>query len=64
MNIICFDDRFLIPVNKIVEVWIDDENKNKLVLWLDGGFVQRITQPSEEDAIDTFKFIKEQIKKL
>lgn len=64
MNTIVFDDRLLIPVNKIVLATIDDQDNKKVVIWLDGWFVQRITCPSEEEAINTFNTIKKEIKSL
>jgi len=62
----CFelDGNILIPVNKICEVYIDQENKKKLYIWLDGGQVQTILAPSEEDTKTFFKNITEAIKEL
>ena len=62
----CFEIEgyFLIPANKICEVAIDPENKKKLYIWLDGGQVQTILTPSEEDTKAIFKDITEVIKEL
>jgi len=64
MNYFELDEQILIPANKICDMYIDPDNNKKLVLWLDGGQVQNITSPSDEDAKVYYKRIRELIKQL
>ena len=64
MNIIDYDERILIPANKICNMFINKEDGKQLVLWLDGGQIQTLTFESEEQAKENYRTIKKVIKSL
>ena len=64
MNYLELDEQILIPANKICNMFIDQDDRKKLYLWLDGGQVQTITSNSEEDTKRNYEKIRGLIKYL
>ena len=64
MRYIEFNNNILIPVEKIVRVGIDENDKKKVVISLHGGFTQYANFPTEQKAKESYDFIKQNIEDL
>jgi len=64
MNTIVFDNSILVPANKIVSVHFDNDNAKRVVVWLEGGFIQGLICRTEEEAKNTFDSIEQAINNL
>ena len=52
-------DNIIIPINKIANVFINNEDPSKIVIWLVGSFTQIISCDNEKTAKEQFQKIEE-----